>query len=134
MWTPCFEPQYQLRRSESGLAGALATIEELALAVLAGDQLRARALAAEIDPASVPEPSPVHGEKVAILAAALTELLALYAEVQPPIWTNFWGRWPETLDFIPARTKRLHDALAETTPEPLKRRNILAPDGFLRAV
>ena len=116
----------------------MATIEQLANAVLNGDQLAARALAQEIVSAGrltcLADPDPSVGDRVAIMAAALAELLAGYANVDPPTWTRRWGPMLETVDLLPATGERLRRAMTEEAPEPLKRRNILAPKGFLLAV
>ena len=116
----------------------MATIEELALAVLDGEQLTARALAQEIlsqrGLSSMASPDPHLGERVAIMAAALAELLASYEGVTAPPWTGGWGAMPSVVDLLPATGERLRELLTDEAPEMLRRRNILAPRGFLRAV
>ena len=115
----------------------MGTIERLAEAVLTGEQLAARALAQQILRAgnltAMPAPDPAR-RQVAIMAAGLAELLASYAGVPAPPWTSQWGPMPAPVDLLPATSERLRRLLAEGAPEPLRRRNILAPDGFLRAV
>jgi len=116
----------------------MATIDQLAVAVLNGDQLRARGLALEItragDISSISEPDGNIDRRILILAAGLAELLAGYADSQAPAWTARWGALAERLDLLPATSERLRRLLGEEAPESLKRRNILAPAGFLRAV
>lgn len=115
----------------------MTTLERLAQAVLVRDELGARAIAQELVRARVtdlPRPHPSQGEAVLIMAAALAELLAGYQEVPPPSWAAAVGAMPEVFDLLPARSEPLHSILAAGTPEPLRRRNILAPENFLRAV
>lgn len=115
----------------------MATLEQLAEAVLANEPLMARALAQELSRASIsamPRPASSLDERVQIMAAALAELLASYQGTQPPSWVADYGALNEPLDLLPARTERLRALLAASAPEPLRRRNILAPEGFLRAV
>ena len=116
----------------------MVSIDQLAVAVLNGDQLTARALAQQILDegrlSSMPDPDPRLGERVAIMSAALAELLADYASLQPPEWTGQWGRMAVEVDLLPATGAPLRRLMTEEAPEPLKRRNILAPKGFLRAV
>ena len=114
-----------------------ATIDQLAEAVLARDDLSARALAQELLRARItdlPRPHPSRGDTVLIMAAALAELLAGYQHVAPPSWTPAVGAMPELLDLLPARREPLRSLLIERAPEPLRRRNILAAENFLRAV
>jgi hypothetical protein len=115
----------------------MATIEQLAEAVLARDDLSARALSQElvrVPITGVPRPHPSHGERVLIMAAALAELLAGYQNVAPPSWALAVGAMPETFDLLPARREPLRSLLIERAPEPLRRRNILAAENFLRAI
>jgi hypothetical protein len=115
----------------------MATLEQLAEAVLANEPLMARALAQELCRASISamsRPASSADERVQIMAAALAELLAGYQGTQPPSWVSDYGALSEPLDLLPARTERLRALLAASAPEPLRRRNILAPEGFLRAV
>ncbi len=116
----------------------MSTIEQLALAVLEGEQLTARALAQEIlsegSLSSLIEPNAALDDRIAIMAAALAELLASYEGVEAPTWTSRWGAMPSMVDLLPATGERLRNLLTEQAPEALRRRNILAPRGFLRAV
>lgn len=116
----------------------MATIEQLAIAVLDGEQLKARAFAQEIlnkgDLSSMPSPDAEAGDRVAIMAAALAELLASYEGVEAPPWTGRWGAMPSVVDLLPATSERLRELLTDQAPEALRRRHILAPRGFLHAV
>lgn len=115
----------------------MVTIDQLAEAVLVGDDLSARAIAQELARVRItdlPRPNLARGERVLIMAAALAELLAGYQQVAPPSWAPPVGAMPETLDLLPARREPLRSFLLERAPEPLRRRNILVAENFLRAV
>jgi hypothetical protein len=115
----------------------MATIEQLALTVLERNEIEARSLAQEIlrtRVSTIAAPNRAPNDVVLIMAAALAELLASYQGVAPPSWTAQVGAMPQPLDLLPARHPKLREELLRHVPEPLRRRDILAPEDFLHAV
>ncbi len=113
-------------------------IEQLARAVLDRESLKARAISQEIMRSGtishLKRPATSSNE-ILVVAAALAELLASYAEVEPPTWTSHIDRSTDTIYLCrPAKSAELLKIIKDSTPEPLRKRNLVAPEGFLKAV
>ncbi|MEZ4327220.1 MAG: hypothetical protein R3B40_18520 [Polyangiales bacterium] len=64
-------------------------------------------------------------------AASLTELLAAHLGQTPPRWTAGVAPLDQPLLLVTARTEERRARLARETPEPLRKRGLVAPAGFL---
>jgi hypothetical protein len=112
-------------------------LEDLVEALMNLDSLRARqwvadALANSVEWATMERPAGLSREEMAV-AAGVAELLAQRAAQQPPAWTSeiqqsptkIWlVRWAESMP-------RLRRLCEQEGPEPLRRRQVLAPPEFL---
>jgi hypothetical protein len=111
-------------------------LEQLAEAVLARRALEARSLVQEmvragligelVEPATADPP-------VRVVAAALAELLAGRHALPAPEWTSRVGPLSEPFFAVERalRWPRLREECEREAPEPLRRRAIYAPAGFL---
>jgi len=112
-------------------------VEAIAIAVIEGDALLARSLAQDwlgSDPIASEEPEPLsHDVRVRAVAASLVELFAERLGQKAPVWTNSVGAMDEPFYLLKAaRTMtRLRRLCEEESPEPLRRRLLYAPRGFL---
>jgi hypothetical protein len=115
----------------------MATIEQIAMAILQDDSLLARTLAqeflcsesalAEINQPETPDP------EVLALTASLLELFALRTHQSAPAWTQQIGPVEEPIYLLKAaaRMRRLRDLCHDAGPEPLRRRRLYAPPDYL---
>jgi hypothetical protein len=67
-------------------------------------------------------------------AASLVEWLATQREESPPSWAAAVPAVASRTLLVTAVTARKLERLLEETPEPFRRRNFVAPAGFLTAV
>ena len=112
-------------------------IEQLAEAALQRDSLRLRSLVQDMirsktDWSSLPRPMS-QDVRLLVIAASLTELLAMRQNQRPPAWTKEIGALNEPFYLLRSaeNMKRLR-ALCETqAPEPMRRRRVYAPPNFL---
>jgi hypothetical protein len=112
-------------------------IEQVALAALAGDALETRARWQDFvwsnqTLAGLPPPATTD-PVVASLSAALVELLAERRGEPPPPWAMRVEALPEPRLLVRAATAWKRERLAETSPGPLRKRNFLAPAGYLES-
>ena len=112
-------------------------IRELVQAILAGDLLTARQWVADAQRSrmqweSVPYPREFNSRELTV-AAAIAELLARRAGVEPPQWTESVGSEPMPLLLDPGLDQMPRSyALAQSAgPEPLRKRNLVALPDFL---
>jgi len=112
-------------------------LHELVNALLHHDMLTARQMVADARRAafvwsSVPEPRGFDASAQAV-AAGVVEMLAARARQSPPSWTASVRRSPTPVFLVRAaltmpRLRRLCEAEG---PEPLRRRDVMAPPDFL---
>jgi hypothetical protein len=114
-------------------------LRELVRALLEHDALAAREWVAEAarrrtEWAEVKRPEDLDPTELAV-AAGIVEVLADRARQQPPTWSSSVPAAPEPVVLVLAATqmKRLRRLCEEEGPEPLRRRNVLAPPSFLTA-
>lgn len=112
-------------------------IRELVQAILTGDLLTARQWVADaqrngLQWTSMPYPRELHGRELTV-AAAITELLARRAGVDPPQWTESVGAEPAPLLLDPGldQMPRSYAVAQSAGPEPLRKRNLVALPNFL---
>lgn len=110
---------------------------DLVKALLSYDTLAARQWVADAERSgfswsSVPAPKGLDPTASA-LAAGVTELLAARAGQKPPHWTASVPAAPERLFLVRSATlmPRLRKTCELESPEPLRRRGLLAPPDFL---
>jgi hypothetical protein len=87
-------------------------------------------LEAGIDVSSIPPPDTADTELRAI-AASLVELLAARLDQAPPAWAADVTPLDHSLLLVTARTSARRERLAQESPEPLRKRGLLAPAGYL---
>ena len=111
--------------------------DQLAEAALAGDALYLRALVQDWlrENPDLARCAPPRSSDATIraVAAGLVELLAQRRHSSPPSWTHAVGAAPLPIFLVrAATTMKYMRRLCETeSPEPLRRRNLLAPPTFL---
>lgn len=112
-----------------------AKLHGLVKALLRGDLLAARQWVADartVQWESVQRPNAATQREL-VIAAAMVELLAARAGAEPPAWTDAVGALPEPLVLDPG-LEALPRSFAEAQshgPEPLRKRNLVAPPDFL---
>lgn len=65
------------------------------------------------------------------IAASLVELLAARLDQSPPAWAGAVPPLSYPILLVAARTTARRDRLAEESPEPLRKRGLIAPAGYL---
>ncbi len=114
-------------------------LSHLVRALVAGDVLAARQWVADANRSGfgwpdAPQPEGLGPQDLAV-AAGVAELLAARAGQSPPVWTAGVPAASEPILLVRAASflPRLRRLCEEEGPEPLRRRGILAPPGFLTA-
>jgi hypothetical protein len=114
-------------------------LRDLVRALLSYDALSARVWLTEarrkqVEWSSIAAPTDATPTELA-LAAGLVELMAQRDGQAPPPWTASVGRSPTRIYLVRAAADmpRLRRLCEEEGPEPLKRRDLLAPPDFLDA-
>lgn len=111
-------------------------VRELVTALLSGDLLAARQLVVDVQRVlSVQRVAKPEGlaDRELVVAAALVELLAERVHVSPPEWTSSIGPLPAMFVLDPGLEDmpRSFAHAKVAGPEPLRRRNLIAPPDFL---
>ena len=113
------------------------SILDLVQAILAERDLEARQLVMDLQDitqsfSNVAKPDTQNPEEL-IVAAALVELFAIRREELPPSWTQQIAGLdkPRYLLGDPNRYPRFYARCVQESPEPLKRRNLIAPRDYL---
>jgi len=112
-------------------------LADLVVAITSGDALGARQWVLDHRGANwtaAPRPA-LSSQRDLAIAAGLAELFAERAGQQPPPWTAGVGPADETVYLVQAAATlpRLRRRLETESPEPLRRRRILAPENYLTA-
>ena len=112
-------------------------ISVLAKALLSGDLLAARQIVADFQRVrtsfeNIERPEGVSERELAV-AAAVIEMLAERRHLKPPIWTAGIGALPDLVVLDPGleQMPRSFERAKSGGPEPLRRRNLVAPPDFL---
>lgn len=112
-------------------------IEQLAQAALERDHLKLRSLVQDLtrsmtDFSALPRPS-TSDQRVLVVSAALTELLAQRSNQPLPPWTMEIGALKEPFFLLEsaATMKRLRTLCETQSPEPMRKRLLYAPPHFL---
>lgn len=115
----------------------MATIDQIALAVLGNDSLLTRALVQEFlrsQPVLAEIPRPETNDPVLLaVMASLLELFSLRTQQSAPGWTRQVGAVEPPLYLLKsaAHMRRLRDLCQDAAPEPLRRRGLYAPPDYL---
>lgn len=112
-------------------------VRELVRALLAGDLLAARQVAADVrhtpvEWESLAQPDGLNAREMTV-AAGIVELLATRASATPPSWTKGVGPSPEVVVLDPGleQMPRSFAQAKAAGPEPLRKRNLIALPDFL---
>ena len=112
-------------------------IEQLAQAALERDHLKLRSLVQDLtrsktDFSVLPRPSTTD-QRLLVVSAALTELLAERNNQRPPSWTKEIGALKEPFFLLESAStmKRLRVLCETQSPEPMRKRLLYAPPHFL---
>ena len=112
-------------------------IEQIADAALKGEGVTARSLTQDFfrgDPhlADIPKPD-INDVRLLVACASLLELFASRLEQEAPTWTNSVEPLPEPVFLVKAAAtmKRLRELCEKESPEPLRKRGLLAPPNYL---
>jgi hypothetical protein len=115
-------------------------LDELVRAILDGDLLRARQWVSDAYRSSLSWerlelPEGLSEREVAV-TAGIAELLASRVGAKPPIWTATLGGLHEPLVLDPGLEKmpRSFARARRDGPEPLRKRNLVAPPDFLAVI
>ncbi|MCG3196982.1 MAG: hypothetical protein GHCLOJNM_01463 [bacterium] len=112
-------------------------LNELAAAVLAHDCLKVRGLAQDLTREtadfSTLEPPTSADMRIRAVAASLIELFAQRAKQPPPTWSVETPGLGESIFLVESAGKmqRLRKLCEAESPEPLKKRGLLAPPNYL---
>lgn len=115
----------------------MVNLVDLATAALNRDALQLRSLVQDLMRESPNlaglAPPPTDDVRLLAVAAAIVELLAERTSQPTPTWTNEVGAFPELFFLVAAaeRLPSLRKLCEEESPEPLKRRRLLAPPNYL---
>ena len=114
-----------------------ASILELVRAIFAERDLEARQMVMDLHAlpqrfSDIPKPETADAEEL-VLAAALVELFADRRGEAAPAWTQQVGGFAQQRFLMgdPLRYPRFYARCVAETPEPLKRRNLIAPRDYL---
>ncbi|HEX7838822.1 MAG TPA: hypothetical protein VF469_15200 [Kofleriaceae bacterium] len=74
--------------------------------------------------------------QIRTVTAAIAELIAARTAQQAPAWANQIGRLPTPVYLVEAATKspKMRARVEQESPEPLRKRNVFAPPGYLEIV
>jgi hypothetical protein len=115
----------------------MATIEQIAVAILHDDSLLARALVQDFlysQPALAEIDQPETTDPVLLaLTAALLEMFAFRTFQPAPSWTQQIGPVEQPIYLLKAAAhmRRLRELSHDAAPEPLRRRRLYAPPDYL---
>lgn len=115
----------------------MATIEQIAAAILYDDSLITRALVQDFlrsEPALAEITRPETTDPVLLaVAASILELFAVRTHQPAPAWTKQVGPVEQPIYLLKAAThmRRLRDLCHDAAPEPLRRRGLYAPPDYL---
>lgn len=114
--------------------------EEIAILILNNEALEVRSRVQDwlrSAPRFRDEPAPSSADpQVRAVAAAVVELLAERAHQAPPTWTSTVGPLGMPLYLVAAahKSEKLRARVERESPEPLRRRRVYAPPGYLELV
>jgi hypothetical protein len=112
-------------------------LRELVRAILAGDLIAARQFVADAQRTNPQwerlEQPPGLSDQELVVAAGITELLALRAGARPPLWTESVGPTHQMIVLDPGleQMPRSFARAKSSGPEALRRRNLVALPDFL---
>lgn len=114
--------------------------EEIAILILNNEALEVRSRVQDwlrSAPTFGNEPAPKSTDpRIRAVAAGVVELLAERAHQPPPTWTRTVGALGMSLYLVAAahQSEKLRARVERESPEPLRRRRVYAPPGYLELV
>jgi hypothetical protein len=112
-------------------------LEQIAAQILANHPLEVRSLTQDYLRRGAPlrlERAPTSEDpRICAVAAGIAELIAARTTQQAPAWTSQIGKLPAPLYLVEAATKspKMRARVEQESPEPLRKRNVFAPSGYL---
>ena len=112
-------------------------LEQIAAQILAKNPLEVRSLMQDYLRRGTPlrlEHAPTSCDlHVCVIAAAIAELIAARTAQQAPAWVNQIGKLPTPVYLVEAASKsaKMRARIEQESPEPLRKRNVFAPPGYL---
>jgi hypothetical protein len=114
--------------------------EDIAIQILAHEPLQVRSLVQDwirSAPVFAHEPAPTSGDaRVRAIAASVIELLAERARQPAPAWTATVGGLAAPVFLVDAalHSPKMRARVERESPEPLRKRNVFAPPGYLELI
>jgi hypothetical protein len=112
-------------------------LEQIAAEILANRPLEVRALVQDYLRRATPlrqELAPTSSDpRICAVVAAIAELFAARTAQPAPAWANGIGKLTAPLYLVEAasRSPRVRARIEQESPEPLRKRNVFAPSGYL---
>lgn len=116
---------------------SMTPLEQIAVQILARNPLEVRSLMQDYLRGGMPlrlEHAPTSDDpQIRVVTAAIAELIAARTEQQAPAWANQIGKLPAPIYLVEAATKspKMRARIEQESPEPLRKRNLFAPPGYL---
>lgn len=118
----------------------MTSLEQIAAQILAKNPLEVRSLVQDYVRRGAPlwserAPDP-DDPKIRAIAAAIAELIASRPAQQAPAWVDQIGRLPTPVYLVEAvaQSPKMRARVERESPEPLRKRNVFAPPGYLEIV
>lgn len=118
----------------------MTTLEQIAAQILAKNPLEVRSLVQDYlrrgAPLSSERPPDSDDPRIRAITAAIAEVIASRTTQQAPVWANQIGRLPTPVYLVEAADKspKMRARVEQESPEPLRKRNVFAPPGYLEIV
>lgn len=118
----------------------MTSLEQIAAQILAKNPLEVRSLVQDYVRRGAPlwsERAPDSDDpKIRVVAAAIAELIASHTTQQAPAWVDQIGRLPTPVYLVEAaaQSPKMRARVERESPEPLRKRNVFAPPGYLEIV
>jgi len=115
----------------------MTSLEQIATQILAKNPLEVRSLVQDYVRRGAPlwsECAPDSNDpEIRAVAAAIAELIASRTAQQAPAWVDQIGRLPAPVYLVEAaaQSPKMRARIERESPEPLRKRNVFAPPGYL---
>jgi len=119
---------------------SMTPLEKIAARILAKNPFEVRSLVQDYLRRGAPvgsERAPDSNDpKIRAVTAAIAELIATRTAQQAPTWVDQIGRLPTPVYLVEAVAKspKMRARVEQESPEPLRKRNVFAPPGYLEMV
>ena len=115
----------------------MTSLEQIAAQILAKNALEVRSLVQEYLRRGAPlrlESAPSSSDpQICAVSAGIAELIAVRTAQQAPAWASQVGKLTTPLYLVEAaaRSPKMRARVERESPEPLRKRNVFAPPGYL---